>query len=64
MDRDKRWDRVEKAYDAMVEAKGETAGTPKEAVDKAYASDKLDDEFVRADGDRRLSRACRTATAC
>ncbi len=45
MDRDKRWDRVEKAYEALVEAKGEKAGTPKEAVDKAYANDK-DDEFV------------------
>jgi len=45
MDRDKRWDRVEKAYVALVEAKGETARTPKEAVDKSYANDK-DDEFV------------------
>jgi 2,3-bisphosphoglycerate-independent phosphoglycerate mutase len=45
MDRDKRWDRVEKAYEALVEAKGERAGTPKEAVDKSYAKDK-DDEFV------------------
>jgi 2,3-bisphosphoglycerate-independent phosphoglycerate mutase len=45
MDRDKRWDRVEKAYDCLVDAKGETAGTPREAVDKSYASDK-DDEFV------------------
>lgn len=45
MDRDKRWDRVEKAYEAQVEAKGGKAGTPKEAVDKAYADGK-DDEFV------------------
>ncbi|HEY4165345.1 MAG TPA: 2,3-bisphosphoglycerate-independent phosphoglycerate mutase [Reyranella sp.] len=45
MDRDKRWDRVEKAYEALVEAKGEAADTPKEAVDQSYASDK-DDEFV------------------
>ncbi|MGE5150740.1 MAG: 2,3-bisphosphoglycerate-independent phosphoglycerate mutase [Rhodospirillaceae bacterium] len=45
MDRDKRWDRVEKAYEALVEAKGEKAGSPKEAVDKSYARDK-DDEFV------------------
>jgi 2,3-bisphosphoglycerate-independent phosphoglycerate mutase len=45
MDRDKRWDRVSKAYDAMVDARGETAGTPKESVDKAYAAS-LDDEFV------------------
>jgi 2,3-bisphosphoglycerate-independent phosphoglycerate mutase len=45
MDRDKRWDRVQKAYEALVEAKGEKAETPKEAVDKSYAADK-DDEFV------------------
>jgi 2,3-bisphosphoglycerate-independent phosphoglycerate mutase len=45
MDRDKRWDRVEKAYDCLVEAKGEKARTPKEAVEKAYAADQ-DDEFV------------------
>ncbi|CAN5373742.1 2,3-bisphosphoglycerate-independent phosphoglycerate mutase [soil metagenome] len=45
MDRDKRWDRVEKAYACVVDAKGERAKTPKEAVDKAYSA-KLDDEFV------------------
>lgn len=45
MDRDKRWDRIEKAYACIVDAKGEAARTPKEAVDKGYAA-KLDDEFV------------------
>jgi 2,3-bisphosphoglycerate-independent phosphoglycerate mutase len=46
MDRDKRWDRVQAAYEAIVEAKGkQTAKTPNEAVDKAYADDK-NDEFV------------------
>jgi 2,3-bisphosphoglycerate-independent phosphoglycerate mutase len=45
MDRDKRWDRVARAYEAIVDAKGEAAGTPKEAVDKGYAAN-LDDEFV------------------
>jgi len=45
MDRDKRWDRVEKAYDCLVDAKGEKARTPKQAVDHAYAAGK-DDEFV------------------
>ncbi|MBV9522478.1 MAG: 2,3-bisphosphoglycerate-independent phosphoglycerate mutase, partial [Alphaproteobacteria bacterium] len=45
MDRDKRWDRVTLGYDAMVDAKGEKAATPKEAVDKGYAAN-LDDEFV------------------
>jgi len=45
MDRDKRWDRIEKAYDCIVDARGETAKTAREAVDKAYTA-KLDDEFV------------------
>ena len=35
MDRDKRWERVEKAYVCLVDAKGEKATTPKEAVEKA-----------------------------
>ena len=45
MDRDKRWERVAKAYDAIVDGKGEKARAPKEAVDQGYAA-KLDDEFV------------------
>jgi len=45
MDRDKRWERVAKAYDAIVDGKGEKARAPKEAVDNGYAA-KLDDEFV------------------
>jgi 2,3-bisphosphoglycerate-independent phosphoglycerate mutase len=45
MDRDKRWERIAKAYDALVDGKGETAKTPKEAVDTGYAA-KLNDEFV------------------
>jgi len=45
MDRDKRWERVTLAYDAMVDARGEAAAAPKEAVEKGYAA-KLDDEFV------------------
>jgi 2,3-bisphosphoglycerate-independent phosphoglycerate mutase len=46
MDRDKRWERVALAYDAMVDAKGERAKAPDEAVEKGYAAS-LDDEFVR-----------------
>jgi 2,3-bisphosphoglycerate-independent phosphoglycerate mutase len=46
MDRDKRWERVSLGYDAIVDAKGETAKTPKEAVDKGYAAGQ-DDEFVK-----------------
>ncbi len=45
MDRDKRWERVTLAYDAMVDAKGEHAATARQAVDKGYAAN-LDDEFV------------------
>lgn len=46
MDRDKRWERVTEAYDAMVDAKASrTAKTPKDAVDQGYAANQ-DDEFV------------------
>ena len=46
MDRDKRWERVTLGYEAIVDAKGEGAKTPKEAVDKGYAAGQ-DDEFVK-----------------
>ncbi|MBM3523165.1 MAG: 2,3-bisphosphoglycerate-independent phosphoglycerate mutase, partial [Alphaproteobacteria bacterium] len=46
MDRDKRWDRVELAYDAMVDAAGLTAAGWREAVDTAYARGESD-EFVK-----------------
>lgn len=45
MDRDKRWDRVEKAYDAMVCATGPQAPTPEDAISNAYAQD-ISDEFI------------------
>lgn len=45
MDRDKRWDRVEKAYQALVLREGEHAKTAIECVEKAYI-DGLQDEFV------------------
>jgi 2,3-bisphosphoglycerate-independent phosphoglycerate mutase len=45
MDRDKRWDRVAKAYAALVDAKGERAPDAKAAVAQSYAKDKSD-EFV------------------
>ncbi|HEY6586540.1 MAG TPA: 2,3-bisphosphoglycerate-independent phosphoglycerate mutase [Candidatus Methanoperedens sp.] len=44
MDRDKRWDRVEKAYDAMTGI-GETAQSARQAVEKAYERGE-NDEFV------------------
>jgi 2,3-bisphosphoglycerate-independent phosphoglycerate mutase len=45
MDRDKRWDRVQAAYDAIVRGKGETAHTAQRAVDAAYERGETD-EFV------------------
>lgn len=45
MDRDKRWDRVEKAYDAMTLDQGYEAATGCAAVDHAYDRDE-NDEFV------------------
>lgn len=45
MDRDKRWERVEKAYNAIVSAEGEKFEDPIELVKASYANDK-NDEFV------------------
>ena len=45
MDRDKRWDRVEKAYNALVYGKGEKADDPVEAMKKYYNED-ITDEFI------------------
>jgi 2,3-bisphosphoglycerate-independent phosphoglycerate mutase len=46
MDRDKRWDRVEKAYRLIVEGAGESAENPGRGVETAYARGETD-EFVR-----------------
>src|SRR5215472_17289225 len=45
MDRDKRWDRVERAYRAIVSAAGERADDPRRAIEAAYARGETD-EFV------------------
>ena len=45
MDRDNRWDRVEKAYAAMVYGEGERATDPVQAIADSYAKD-VTDEFV------------------
>ncbi len=45
MDRDKRYERVKKAYDAIVCAEGLSASSPLAAVENAYAND-LSDEFI------------------
>ncbi|QNO18250.1 2,3-bisphosphoglycerate-independent phosphoglycerate mutase [Caproicibacterium amylolyticum] len=45
MDRDKNWDRLNKAYSAMVYGVGETAATVEEAIQNSYDKDTTD-EFV------------------
>lgn len=45
MDRDNRWDRVEKAYKALVNGVGETADSAMAAVEQSYAKGE-NDEFV------------------
>ena len=64
MDRDNRWERVEKAWRAMVLGEGEAFATAQEAIAAAYAG-KVTDEFIlpaviggyagMADGDGLLS---------
>ena len=46
MDRDKRWDRVRKAYDALTLGAGEQATSPDAAIARSYAAG-VTDEFVR-----------------
>ena len=45
MDRDNRWDRIEKAYNCLTEGYSAKASNSIEAVDNSYAVDKSD-EFV------------------
>lgn len=45
MDRDKRWERVQLAYNAIVLGQGETASSVLEAIEKSYHDNKTD-EFV------------------
>ncbi|XKM13889.1 2,3-bisphosphoglycerate-independent phosphoglycerate mutase [Orbaceae bacterium ac157xtp] len=47
MDRDNRWDRVEQAYNLLIDAKGDfTYSCPVEALQAAYSRDE-NDEFVK-----------------
>lgn len=46
MDRDKRWERIKVAYDALVNAKGEMTDDILTKVKESYASD-TSDEFIR-----------------
>lgn len=45
MDRDKRWERVQLAYDALVLGKGTAHGDPVKAIEEAYARH-VTDEFI------------------
>ncbi|MGY3750164.1 2,3-bisphosphoglycerate-independent phosphoglycerate mutase [Vagococcus acidifermentans] len=45
MDRDKRWERVEKAYQAIVQGEGVKAADPVKAIEASYAAG-VNDEFV------------------
>lgn len=45
MDRDKRWERVNLAYNALVRGEGEAASSAEEAVETSYKNNKTD-EFV------------------
>ncbi len=45
MDRDNRWDRVEKAYNALTAGGGLTATDPVKAIEKSYAGG-VTDEFI------------------
>jgi 2,3-bisphosphoglycerate-independent phosphoglycerate mutase len=46
MDRDKRWERVKLAYDAMVNGKGKKTPDILKAMEKSYAED-VTDEFIK-----------------
>lgn len=46
MDRDKRWERVKLAYDAMVKGEGQKATDAIAAVEQSYASN-VTDEFIK-----------------
>lgn len=47
MDRDKRWERIQLAYDLMVNGKGQAFHSASEAIESAYANG-LSDEFIPA----------------
>ncbi len=46
MDRDKRWERISRAYDAIVRGQGEGAQTAREAVEQSYKINETD-EFIK-----------------
>ncbi|KAJ2744214.1 hypothetical protein GGI20_003146 [Coemansia sp. BCRC 34301] len=46
MDRDKRWERVQIAFDAMTQGRGEKSADPVQAIEARYAKDETD-EFLK-----------------
>ena len=46
MDRDNRWERVQRAYDCLTVGQGATAASVTEAIDASYGADETD-EFVK-----------------
>lgn len=46
MDRDNRWDRTMRAYEAMTEGKGDSASTATEAIENSYLNN-VNDEFIK-----------------
>ncbi|CAO3668391.1 unnamed protein product [Rhizopus stolonifer] len=46
MDRDKRWERIQTAFDGMTQAKGEEASDPVKAIEDRHAKDETD-EFLK-----------------
>lgn len=46
MDRDNRWDRIEKAYNAFVKGEGEKAEDALEAIRASYAKEIYDEQFA------------------
>lgn len=46
MDRDNRWDRTKKAYEAIVRGKGQTITDPILTLKESYAKEKYDEEFM------------------
>jgi len=48
MDRDNRWERIEKAYKAIANAVPKTDNTPSDYIDNSYAKDELDEFIVPA----------------
>lgn len=45
MDRDNRWDRVQRAFNAIVHGQGEQVETAEQVITKSYAND-ISDEFI------------------